>query len=165
MRPHEMNLHEAVDELENLGSSHDPIFWEDHETTPESLEGALGGSTICTRASKIRISYYGGVDPLVLRKGTLSGMVADRRRMVAREDSVRRSSLEDKMEYCFWSYGPTEGFYMINRELHLFVCSLIDTSDKAHYGAGTWCNYGHFHGGNRVTAVLNTKDEVLAVCS
>lgn len=70
-----------------------------------------------------------------------------------------------KTEYCFWSYGPTRGFYMIKRSLHLFVCSLIDTSDKAHYGDGTWCNYGHHACGNRVTAVLNTRDEVLAVCA
>ena len=69
------------------------------------------------------------------------------------------------MDYCFWSYGPTSGFYMIDRELHLFVCSLIDASDKAHYGAGTWCNHGLTRDGNRVTAVLNTREEVLAVCA
>jgi len=67
------------------------------------------------------------------------------------------------MDYCFWSYGPTAGFYMIDRALHLFVCSRIDASDEAHYGSGTWQNFGNDRGRNRVTAVLNSEEEILEV--
>ena len=71
--------------------------------------------------------------------------------------------LRTQTNYCFWAYGPTEGVYMIERTLHLFVCSRIDASDEAHYGAGSWCNIGNKRLGNRVTAVLHTEAEILEV--
>lgn len=96
MRPHEMSVEEAKEALDDLGSSQDPIWLGDFETVPENLDVYWSA-----RACMTRISYYRGDDPLAIRKGTLSGMVADRRRMVARhvkiEDSVRRSSLEERL--------------------------------------------------------------------
>lgn len=70
-----------------------------------------------------------------------------------------------RVNYSFWAYGPTRSVYMIDRALHLLVCSLIDTSDEAHYGEGTWLNIGKARNGHRIAAVLNTEEEVRAVMS
>lgn len=68
-----------------------------------------------------------------------------------------------KVDYCFWAHGPSDGLYMVDRDLHLLVCSLIDSSDKAHYGKGSWCYLGLTSHGHRVTAVLNSSEDVLRV--
>lgn len=65
------------------------------------------------------------------------------------------------IEYGFWGYGPTSKIHLVSFEVLNFICGRIDTSDKAHYGKGTWCNLGKSNGGNRVESVLNSESDVL----
>lgn len=92
MRPHEMNVDQAVVDLEENGSAEDPIFYGGHETSPSRLEHMFHNN-LSLHASKVRIGYYGGRDLHLIKSGTLSGMVADRRRLRERqfEDPKQRS--------------------------------------------------------------------------
>ena len=74
-----MNIREAVDILEHLYSSQDPIMYRGEDMTPEDLSYYLNEHL---PASEVRISYYGGDDYHKWRHGTLSGMVNDRRRLM-----------------------------------------------------------------------------------
>ncbi len=64
-------------------------------------------------------------------------------------------------EYGFWTYGPTGKVHMVSMDVHIFVCDRIDSSDEAHYGAGSWCNLGRSNNGNPVASVLNSEADVL----
>jgi hypothetical protein len=100
-----MYLDSAVDLLDDLCSHQDPILYKGAETTPEELDYLLTDPYLL--AKDIRISYYGGA-PFRLIHGTLSGMVADRKRLVGvrwpashREDSAdalaRVNSIIDRL--------------------------------------------------------------------
>jgi hypothetical protein len=89
-----MNLSRAVQDLEENGSSQDPIWYKGEETTPEQLEWKVSDNRHggMAAASKIRITYYGYVKGDCLKKvnGTLSGMVRDRR--ILHADNERKLS-------------------------------------------------------------------------
>ena len=86
MRPNEMDVSRAVQDLEENGSSEDPIWFRGKETTPNRLEHTL--SRVSCWAKDVSIGYYGGVNLHMIKRGTLSGMVADRRRLRERRDEV-----------------------------------------------------------------------------
>lgn len=86
-----MTVDRAVQDLEENGSAEDPIFYRDHETTPSRLEHMFEQNPFCS-ASYIRIGYYGGRDLHLIKRGTLSGMVADRRRL---QERLRERLTED----------------------------------------------------------------------
>lgn len=94
MKPHEMSVDRAIQDLEEHGSSQDPIFYKGQETTPEQLSWKVDDGRCDLRgytlAGEVRIGYYGGKDLHLIKRGTLSGMVKDRRRL--REDRDRAAS-------------------------------------------------------------------------
>lgn len=63
--------------------------------------------------------------------------------------------------YGFWGFGPTGKVHMVSEDVHIFVCHRTDTSDKAHYGKGTWCSLGKGNLRKRVESVLNSESDVL----
>jgi len=68
------------------------------------------------------------------------------------------------LTYCFWWYGPSKKMYMLlYRDLHVYVCGRIDTSDRAHHGQGTWCYHGLTWPRHKIEAILKTEDDVLSV--
>ncbi len=90
-----MNVGQAIWDLEENGSSRDPIFYGDWETTPDWLRSEIYLSRL---ASSVRIGYYGGPDHHLVKHGTLSGMVQDRRKTrVARERPVA-ATCEESLE-------------------------------------------------------------------
>lgn len=82
-----MKVPTAVEVLEALGCSEDPIVWQGVETTPGDLEGTISlhyhGEQGHVRAADLRITYSGGRGT---RRGTLSGMVKDRLALSLAED-------------------------------------------------------------------------------
>ncbi len=62
--------------------------------------------------------------------------------------------------YSFWYYGPAEKCFMVFKDVRAFVASRIDTSDEAHYGEGTWVNFGNKIPNCRVDSVLHTESDV-----
>ncbi len=69
-----MKVHEALEALESAGSASDPILYRGEETTAVDLD-----LPSLDDASKVRIGYWGKGIRLV-KRGTLSGMVRERRR-------------------------------------------------------------------------------------
>jgi len=79
-----MTFREAVDALERLGSDCDPVQFRGHDTTPRDMLGDRFSPGPEARACDVRLGYW-AMGPRGLRfvRGSLSGMVADRRRPVA----------------------------------------------------------------------------------
>lgn len=89
MRPNEMDISRAVQDLEENGSAEDPIFYKGQETTPNRLEHELTHLGPL-KAKNVVIGYYGGRELHLIKRGTLSGMVSDRRRLRQRRDEPKK---------------------------------------------------------------------------
>lgn len=124
MRPNEMDLARAVQDLEENGSSQDPIFLGGEETTPEQLEyvGKLCELPGTPMAKDIKISYYGGKDLHLIKRGTLSGMVKDRRRL-------REATVDIQDECDDPSFSLADWRKMINRLIRKYGKNTIMTTD------------------------------------
>jgi len=135
MRPNEMSVNRAIQDLEEHGSSQDPIWYQGEETTPEQLSWKVddGRSDLSgyVLAGDVRISYYGGKDLHLIKRGTLSGMVRDRRRL--REDRDRaasfRATVDPNDEADDPSFSLADWRRMINRLIRKYGKDTIMTTD------------------------------------
>jgi len=75
LRPEDMDLAEAVNDLARHGAAGDPIQWRAEKTIPSGLCSLMPDTT---KAKSIRIKYW-GPNGLIRHGGTLCGMVKDRR--------------------------------------------------------------------------------------
>lgn len=77
----ELDVGEALAELEQLGSSEDPIVYQGQEMTPSELVYRAKPNL----AKHVRVSFWGEVDGRcrLIRGSNLARMVADRRKLQA----------------------------------------------------------------------------------
>ena len=105
-----MDIHRAILDLEDNGSSQDPVFFEGKEIMAEELQYHINVGLV-TPARDIKIGYWGGRDLHLIRRGTLSGMVLDRRRLRARNEKPEpkrnaRHILEDMVVAAELEFHP-----------------------------------------------------------